>query len=609
MRNLKFWSFLLMFIVLFLPIVFGAKGDITLLTVGETTTGERVGDTAKLHLNVESGSGRVFINSFPFTREDTQVSVRFAKNVACNFLEIDCELLDFFYTIDISSSSVGGPSAGAAITALTISVLSNNDLDDDVVVTGTINSGGIIGPVSGLREKAIAAKDAGFDKILVPKNAILINETLEGINQSEIDSDDFNASNATIVFADSLNITGIEVVPVSTLEEVIFEFMNMEYPDYSHNISVPVEYQNIMSHISESLCNRSYEILDLVPESVKSNNSDVLSNINESLELSVNATASSDFYSAASFCFTANTALRALEFEDYSDERLENISLQIDASVDVLLDDLNSRKLDTMSDLETYIIVKERLLESKSLLEENDSLDNLGYIMERRYSAIAWSEFFKFEKGKRVVLDDVFLEQACISKIAEGEERLSYIDFITGNTFNRSELVNAKKFYEEGDFAYCIFKAAKVKADANAIILSMSLTRDRVTEMISDQLRFARMQINKQGDNFPILGYSYYDYASNLIDSRPQLSMIFAEYASEFSNLDMYFPSDKKVPWRIMIGSFNGFISGFFIGLIFCMGAWSLSVIIYRAVTKKKSSKNTNTKDNTHKRTKRSKKN
>lgn len=591
MINWKLWSLMLFFVLVFSPVVLGVSGEIALLTVGETASGERAGDTANLELNVKAGSGRVFINSFPFTREDTQVSVRFAKNVACNFLEINCDKLDFFYSIDVKSSSVGGPSAGAAITILTASVLSNNNLNEDTVITGTINSGGIVGPVSGLREKAVAARDEGFDKILVPKNAILVNETLENVNESSFNESDFNESNMTIYFADSLDVEGIEIVPVSTLEEVVLEFMDVEYPDYSYNISVPDEYQSIMRNVSERLCARSDEILDLIPADVKSNNSDVLSSVNESLKLGVNASESSDYYSAASFCFTANTALRALEFENYEDDHLENIAGQINNSINELLDDLNSRNLETMSDLETYIIVKERLLESQELLEENNSLDNLGYILERRYSAIAWSEFFKFEQGKRVDLDDSFLENACISKIAEAEERLSYIDFFTRTNFNRSSLIEAKEFHESGDFAYCIYKASKVKADANAIILSMSLTRDKVTEMISDQLKFARMQINKQENSFPILGYSYYDYASNLIESRPQLSMIFAEYASEFSNLDMYFPSDDKTPWFIIIDSFKGIISGFFVGLAFCFGAWYLSVLIYNWLNRKNTHK------------------
>ena len=589
MVRFRFLALLFVFVFLSSSLVLGVKGDITLLTVGESPSGDRKGGTADISLEVRAGSGKIFINSFPFTREDTQVSVRFAKDVACNFLEVDCSLLDFFYSINIGSSSVGGPSAGAAITVLTISVLNNNRLAGDVAITGTINSGGIIGPVSGLEEKAIAARNAGFSKILVPRNSVLVDRTLSDLNLSSnhsISNHSDNMSNFTIFYADSLVVEGIEIVPVSTLEEALYEFTGKTFPDYSFDIIVPAQYQEIMMRVSEQLCERSYEILGFIPDSIKDDNLDVLENALESIELGVNASASSDFYSAASFCFSANSALRALEFKSYSDEQLLNVASQIRVSLNSLLDELNSRTLRTMSDLETYIIVKERLFEAKSLLDEDDYLDNLGYIMERRYSAIAWSSFFEF-KGREVILDEDHLSKACIAKISEAEERLSYIDFFSGLVFDRSELNDAKRFHEEGDHAFCIFRASKVKADANAIILSMSLSRDRVGELINDQLTFARMQINKQGNNFPILGFSYYSYASTLRDSRPQLSMVFAEYASEFSNLEMYFPSKRSIPWRIIFLSYSTFFYGLFFGFVFFVGAWSFFTLFHRSLKKK----------------------
>ncbi|MFP4568042.1 MAG: S16 family serine protease [Candidatus Woesearchaeota archaeon] len=590
MKYVKILGLVLFFFILFSSFALGASGEITLLTVAESVDGARKGSTANILLDVSPGSGRVFINSFPFTREDTQVSVRFAMNFACNFLEIDCSKLDFFYSLDVASSSVGGPSAGAAIAALTIGVLSGENLRDDVVVTGTINSGGIIGPVSGLEEKAVAARDAGFSKILVPKNAVLVNKTFENLNNSDVNlsSDDINL---TIFYADSLSVSGIEIVPVSTLEEVLFEFTGARYPDFSFEISVPESYNVIMSEVANQLCSRSEEILNLISDDDLENNSESINQINESLERGFNASLTSDYYSAASFCFTANTALREIEFSSYDNVSLENIATQLSVSIDDSLDDLDNKVLKTISDLETYMIVKERLLEAKGLLEEDNYLSNLGYILERRYSAIAWSSFFEFRDDRSVVLDDVFLANACIAKISEAEERLSYISFLTGSPFDRSDLLETKMFHESEDYAFCIFKASKIKAEANAIILSMSLSRERSSELISDQLMFSRMQINKQGENFPILGYSYYNYASTLKEVNPQLSIIFAEYASEFSNLEMYFPSDRQVPWRLLVGSFKGFISGFFVGLVICAVALILSVLVYRLMRFKKRGK------------------
>jgi hypothetical protein len=76
-------------------------------------------------------------------------------------------------------------------------------------------------------------------------------------------------------------------------------------------------------------------------------------------------------------------------------------------------------------------------------------------------------------------------------------------------------------------------------------------------------MKLARIQINKQGEEFPIIGYSYYNYASSLKETRPDLSIVFSEYASEFSNLDMYFPREKKF-WDVSGINLNKQVIGIF---------------------------------------------
>ena len=72
---------------------------------------------------------------------------------------------DFFYTIRANSNIVGGPSAGAAITVLTVSVLEDLPLNKKASITGTINTGGIIGPVGSVLPKIDSASKSGIKKI------------------------------------------------------------------------------------------------------------------------------------------------------------------------------------------------------------------------------------------------------------------------------------------------------------------------------------------------------------------------------------------------------------------------------------------------------------
>jgi len=71
---------------------------------------------------------------------------------------------------------------------------------------------------------------------------------------------------------------------------------------------------------------------------------------------------------------------------------------------------------------------------------------------------------------------------------------------------------------------------------------------------------------------FPILGYSYYEYASTLKDSDRSSALLYSEYALELSNLDIYFEEKEKVQFKkieenlvliFVAGIFVGFIIGF----------------------------------------------
>src|SRR3989344_5461654 len=137
-----------------------------LLAVQEVE-GEYQGSDADLFLELKEGSGRVFLETVPLTKLDTQISTRFAKEIACHHFNLECDKYDFIYTIKAKSSIVGGPSAGAAIAALTTIAVLDLKYDEKTTITGTINSGGILGPVGGGKEKLKAAANAGLKKVLI----------------------------------------------------------------------------------------------------------------------------------------------------------------------------------------------------------------------------------------------------------------------------------------------------------------------------------------------------------------------------------------------------------------------------------------------------------
>jgi uncharacterized protein len=118
---------------------------------------------------IENGSGKVLVNVDRLLFwVDTQYSIQTARSVAQNITGKDLSGYDLVYTINANATAVEGGSAGAALAIATIAALDNLTLKEDVIITGTINPDGTIGPIGGVAEKAKAAKDIGMNVFLIP---------------------------------------------------------------------------------------------------------------------------------------------------------------------------------------------------------------------------------------------------------------------------------------------------------------------------------------------------------------------------------------------------------------------------------------------------------
>ena len=205
-RMQKIYNVILLMIIaalLFTTIVNAETYKIKLLAVAELQ-GNFTGKMADLFLELNPGSGRVFMDTVPLTKIDTQISTRFANQIACNYIDADCSKLDFIYTIRADSSIIGGPSAGAAIAVLTIAALQDLKLREDIAMTGTINSGGIIGPVGAVKQKIEAAAKNKINKVLIAKGATLYDEIDEKklLQEITVEDDKENKDNTNNSYVD-----------------------------------------------------------------------------------------------------------------------------------------------------------------------------------------------------------------------------------------------------------------------------------------------------------------------------------------------------------------------------------------------------------------------
>jgi uncharacterized protein len=514
---------------------------------GETYTGS----DADLYLELKEGSGRVFLETYPLTKMDTQISTRFAKEIACKHFKLECNKYDFIFTIKAKSNIIGGPSAGAAIAALTTIAVLDLDYDKDVTITATINSGGIIGPVGGVKEKLEAAKNANLKKVLIAKGTGEQETFDEQLNQTtKINLIDYGQDNLSL-----------DVEEIIDLDEVVFQLTGVNLNNKEIQVDEDKEYKEIMQSLHNILCGRTKKIEQEISRDNVVFNKNLTLDISSRKEKAENATKEEDYYSAASFCFGNNIFLKNQYYQEkiLTEAMAINLFEVLEKKTISLEKKIETQEIKTISDLQTLMVVKERLSDVKDQIEKFDTERSqmmladmyyfLAYGEERFFSALSWMQFFSME-GKKFKVNNDNLRDSCIQKISEAEERHQYASLFLGqlNVLNIIDKIgSAKEAQTNEEFELCLIIAAQAKAEANAILSSMGLSDDNIDEFIESKIKAVERVISENSAEgiFPILGYSYYQYANTLKESEKFTAMIYLEYALEMSELSIYFPEEE----------------------------------------------------------------
>jgi uncharacterized protein len=345
-------------ILLLFNIAFSASS----IVIGVRQTGassDYEGVIADLEVNVLEGSGHVFIDTTPLTEIDTQASARLASEIACDTLGLDCDDKDFFYVIRGEFPMIGGPSAGAAMTVLTMVELSGVGMNEGVAMTGTVNPDGSVGSIGGLLEKAITADQEGVTTFLIPQG--------QGVE----------VANHTF-------INGMNIIEVSTIREAYGYFTNIFFAEPSDEINFE-EFNDFMKPMSEELINYSNDLFATLESQYLISNLtiqddliiDLLYNTTVQQRLEMNELYENEsYYSAASY--SVGASINSL-YTFYSMNYFENNNTDYILS---LLNFLNNELsnfeyvinqtfiLDHINDLEALNIATDRYFEALQLYNE-----------------------------------------------------------------------------------------------------------------------------------------------------------------------------------------------------------------------------------------------
>jgi len=164
------------------------------------------GDILFVEASVSRGTGRLILTGKlgDVMKESAQAALSYVKARA-DELGIPQDAFRYWDThVHVPAGAVpkDGPSAGVAMLAALISIYAQRRVKHTVAMTGEITLRGLVLPVGGIKEKVLAAKRAGIEKVLLPhkneKDVREINdEALEGLEVAYVERMD-NAIDALL---------------------------------------------------------------------------------------------------------------------------------------------------------------------------------------------------------------------------------------------------------------------------------------------------------------------------------------------------------------------------------------------------------------------------
>lgn len=131
------------------------------------------GDTLQIEVNVMPGKGELLLTGQlgDVMKESARAGITFIRSIVSRY-GVDKEYFekhDIHIHIPEGAVPKDGPSAGITMATAMLSAIIEKPVRADVAMTGEITLRGRVLPIGGLKEKILAAKNAGIKTVLVPK--------------------------------------------------------------------------------------------------------------------------------------------------------------------------------------------------------------------------------------------------------------------------------------------------------------------------------------------------------------------------------------------------------------------------------------------------------
>ncbi len=160
------------------------------------------GDTLQIEVNIMPGEGEVLLTGQmgDVMKESARTGISYIRSVSKEHKVDEHFFKEHDVHIHIPEGAVpkDGPSAGITMATAMMSAITGRKARADLAMTGEITLRGRVLPIGGLKEKLLAAKNAGIKMVLVPKE-----------NESDVEELSHEITR------------GLKIIPVSHMDEVL----------------------------------------------------------------------------------------------------------------------------------------------------------------------------------------------------------------------------------------------------------------------------------------------------------------------------------------------------------------------------------------------------
>lgn len=523
------------------------------------------------------GSGHVFVDTQPLAHVDVQGSARLAVRVASAVTGLPLQAYDYFFVVRSDAPVIGGPSAGAVLTVGTIAAVKAWPVNQSVMMTGTINPDGDVGPIGGLLEKIEAAAKEGATLFLFPEGQE---------NVSRLGAVGFFGAPQLVSVYDHCASLGIRCMAVGHVEEAVRHITGHTFePRAPPGNVTSQDFLAIMRPLASNLTSQARGLVQdtsnhydraarSLPASLRDSLGDELGRASRAVVQAGTAYDEGRYYTASSRSYQASVAAR---YVDYALGLFE--ASDRDAYLRGRLDDADQRARQAVEDarrdarslahLEGLGAAQERATEAeravgaaRTAYAQGDALSALPWAAqarERSASVSWWLDIAERAGGPGGPLGAEVLNRTARDLLDTAREAIVYAQIIlqeaganpsllSGQGGAADLLERAEADVARGFVPAAIFEAIQAEVRASAALeLAASGPQMVESKLQRARERAAQAIVQARADGLePVLAQSYFEFAGDLPD--PDDALAFYQTARSVALLGHSFFAPQSEP-------------------------------------------------------------